>query len=112
MEIANIRLAAANEQIKLLNDRLGAKDTIIQAKDGLIAIRDEQLKLALEANKDRSGANAIDQFRIDACQQTLAKADARVYELEHPGVLKELFAPKQLVKIGAAFWIGRATANK
>lgn len=109
LEIANIRLAAANEQIKLLNDRLVAKDEIIKAKDGTIAVREEQLELAKSANKDRSSANAIDAFRLDACQQQLSKADARVWSLEHPGLLKELFEPKQLVKIGAAFWLGRAT---
>lgn len=109
LEIANIRLAAANEQIKLLNDRIVAKDEVIKAKDGVIAIREEQLELAKSANKDRTEVNAIDQFRIDACQQQLAKADARIYTLEHPGLLKELFAPKQILKLGGAFWLGRAT---
>src|SRR5687768_4952613 len=33
LEIANIRLAAANETIKLLNDRLAAKDEVIRAKE-------------------------------------------------------------------------------
>lgn len=112
MEIANIRLAAANEQVKLLNDRLAAKDEIIKAKDGTIAIREEQLELAKSANKDRSGANTIDQFRVEACQTQLAKADARIWSLEHPGLLKELFEPKQLIKIGGAFWLGRVTAPK
>jgi hypothetical protein len=112
LEITNIRLAAANEQVKLLNDRLAAKDSIIAAKDGLISIRDQQLELALSANKDRAGANTIDQFRIDACNAQLAKSDARIWTLEHPGLLKELFAPKEILKLGGAFWLGRATAKQ
>lgn len=105
-------MSAANEQIKLLNDRLVAKDEIIAAKSGTIAVREEQLELAKSANKDRAGANAIDQFRIDACNAQLAKADARVWSLEHPGLLKELFEPKQILKLGGAFFLGRMTANK
>ena len=112
LEISNLRLKAAEEREKLLNDRLVAKDEIIRAKDGLIAIRDEQLEFAKSANKDRAGANTVDQFRIEACQQQLSKADARIFSLEHPGLLKELFEPKQLIKIGGAFWLGRVTAPK
>lgn len=112
LEIANIRLKAANETIALLNDRLAAKDEIITAKDGTIAVRNEQLELAKSAGKDRAGANTIDAMRFSACETQLAKADARIYALEHPGLLQQLFAPKELLKIGGAFYLGRITAPK
>lgn len=96
----------------MLNDRLAAKDEVIRAKDGTISVRDEQLDFAKGANKDRAGANTVDQVRVEACQQQLAKADARIFTLEHPGLLKELFEPKQFLKMSGAFWLGRVTADK
>lgn len=112
LEIANIRLAAANETIKLLNDRLAAKDTVIQAKEGLIAVRDEQLALAKSANQDRAQVNVGDAVMLNECKNQLARADAEIFNLRNPGLLRELFAPKELLKIGLGFGIGRATANK
>ena len=112
LEIANIRLAAANETIRLLNDRLAAKDAVIQAKDGLIEIRDEQLALAKSANQDRAAVNVGDLGLLNECKNQLAKADAEIYNLRNPGLLRELFAPKEILKIGGAFFLGRATAPK
>ena len=57
LEVANIRLAAANETIKLLNDRLAAKDAVIEAREAKIQLRDEQLALAQSVNKDRATVN-------------------------------------------------------
>lgn len=109
LEIANIRLKAANEQIGLLNDRLLAKDEIIKAKEGTIAVREEQIALLRSANQDRAGANAIDQFRVEACQQQLSKADAEIARLRNPGFLKSLFDVKSISGAVVGFSVGRLT---
>lgn len=110
LEITNIRLAAANETIRLLNDRLSAKDEIIKAKEGTIAVRDEQLALAKSANQDRSTVNAGDARMMEAdrkilaaCEAQLSKADARIWSLEHPGLLRQIFNTDTLAKVGAGF---------
>lgn len=112
LEQAINRLAVAEEKNRLLEDRLAAKDAIITAKDGVIAVRDQQLELALSANKDRAGANVIDAFRVEACQQQLAKADAEIARLRNPGFLKSLFDVKSISGAVVGFGIGRATAPK
>lgn len=109
LEQAINRLAVAEEKNRLLEDRLAAKDAIITAKDGVIAVRDQQLELALSANKDRAGANAIDQFRIEACQQQLMKADAEIARLRNPGFLKSLFDVKSISGAVVGFGVGRLT---
>lgn len=109
LEIANIRLQAANGTIALLNDRLAAKDTIISAKDGLLDVKEQQLQLALSANKDRQGINTIDQFRVEACQQQLQVADRRIYTLEHPSFFKQLFSPQALSGALVGYGIGKLT---
>lgn len=109
LEQAVNRLAVAEEKNRLFEARLEAKDATIAAKEGLIAVRDEQLKLALSANRDRGGANTIDQFRIEACQSQLSKADARIYTLEHPGFLATLFDKRSLTGAAIGFGAGRFT---
>lgn len=101
-------MKAAEEQNKLLNDRLTAKDAIITAKDGVIAVRDEQLALALSANKDRAQVNVGDTVMLQACNQQLAKADAEIYRLRNPGFLKSLFDVKSITGAVVGFGIGRA----
>src|SRR5688572_3898106 len=101
LEIANIRLAAANEQIRLLNDRLAAKDEIITAKNGTIAVRDEQLALARSANQDRAAVNTGDARMLQACEQQLSKADAEIARLRNPGFFKRLFNPDTFLSFGA-----------
>lgn len=112
MEITNIRLAAANDTIRLLNDRLTAKDEIIKAKEGTIAVRDEQLALAKSANQDRSTVNAGDARMMEAdkkilarCDAQLEKAEARIWSLEHPGLLRQIFNTDTLAKVGAGFFL-------
>lgn len=112
LEQAVNRLAVAEEKNRLLEDRLAAKDEIIRAKDGTIAIRDEQLALAKSANQDRAAVNVGDLGLLNECKNQLAKADAEIYNLRNPGLLRELFAPKEVLKIGGAFFLGRATAPK
>lgn len=108
-EIALNRLKVAEETNKLLLERLAAKDAIIEAKDAKISLREEQLELAKSANKDRAGANVIDQFRVEACQTQLAKADAEIYRLKNPGFFRSLFDPKTIGSAVLGFTIGRAT---
>lgn len=109
LEQAINRLAVAEEKNRLLEDRLAAKDAIITAKDGVIAVRDQQLELALSANKDRAGANMIDAFRVEACQQQLLKADLEINRLRNPGFLKSLFDVKSITGAVVGFGVGRAT---
>lgn len=109
LEIANIRLAAANETIKLLNDRLTAKDEIIKAKDGLLSVRDEQLALAKSAIQDRSAVNTGDARLLSACENQLAKADAEIHRLRYPGFLRSLFDTKTITGAAVGFGIGRVS---
>lgn len=109
LEIANIRLAAANETIKLLNDRLAAKDEIIKAKDGVISVRDEQLALAKSANQDRAAVNTGDARLLSACETQLAKADAEIHRLRYPGFFRSLFDVKTISGAAIGFGVGRAT---
>lgn len=106
MEQALDRLKVAEETNGLLRERLAAKDAIIQAKDATISLREEQLELAKSANKDRAQVNTIDQFRVEACQTQLAKADAEIYRLKNPGFLRSLFDPKTFTSAAVGFGIG------
>lgn len=103
LEIANIRLRAAEERNKLLEDRLVAKDEIIKAKDGTIAVRDEQLKLAQENRRDLGQIATIDQFRIEACQQQLTAANIEINRLRNPPFLKRMFSPESLFGFGFGY---------
>lgn len=109
LEIANIRLAAANETIKLLNDRLVAKDEIIKAKDGTISVRDEQLALALSANKDRAAVNTGDARILQSCELQLQKADREINKLRYPGFLRSLFDTRTITGAAVGFAAGRLT---
>lgn len=109
LEQAINRLAVAEEKNRLLEDRLKAKDAIITATEGIVKVRDEQLALALSANKDRAGANVIDAFRVEACQQQLLKADLEINRLRNPGFLKSLFDVKSITGAVVGFGVGRLT---
>lgn len=112
LEQATNRLAVAEERNKLLEDRLQAKDATILNLEGVIKVRDEQLELAKSANKDRATVNVGDAGMLSQCNLQLAKADARIYQLEHPSLLKTLFDPKVFVPAVGAFYLGRVTANR
>ena len=92
---------------------------VIDAWKGRAGIAEKQLEKSQENRADAGRVFNIDDQRVVACQQqlssaerALAKADARVWTLEHPGVLREIFEPKQLLKVGGAFFLGRVTAPK
>jgi hypothetical protein len=77
-----------------------------------IATLKEQKQDLLSANKDRRDAGTIDQVRVEACQNQLAKADAEIYRLRHPGLLSSLFDKRSLSGAIVGFAIGRGTANQ
>lgn len=103
LEIANIRLAAANETIKLLNDRLAEKDAVIQAKEGTIAVKDEMISLLKSANQDRATVNTGDARILEMCNVQLGRAEARIFKLEHPGLLRSIFDPRALTGFGLGY---------
>lgn len=103
LEIANIRLAAANETIGLLNDRLAVKDEVIRAKDGVIVVREEQLALAKAALENRTDARAVDLVRIEACQTQLTKADQEINRLRNPSFFRRVFSSESLFGFGLGF---------
>lgn len=111
LEQAVNRLAVADETIKLLNERLAAKDAIIQAKDGTIAVRDEQLALVRSANTDRRAIDDSQRERLMDAKEQLAKADARIHQLEHPGFLRSLFDPRTAYGAIAGYGMCKASSS-
>lgn len=109
LEKTKIERDAAVERNKLLEDRIAAKDEIIRAKDGTLAVREEQLQLAKDALTSRTQVNTGDARMLSACEVQLAKADARIYALENPGFLKTLFKPQTLFSFGAGYGVGKLT---
>jgi hypothetical protein len=114
-----IRAIAAEAKVEQFEFRVQALNQVVEAWKGRAETAEKQLTLAQENRADAGRVFKIDDARVVACEQQLsraegmlAKADARIFTLEHPGVLQELFAPKQLVKMGAAFYLGRATAKQ
>ncbi len=103
LEQAVNRLALAEEKNRLLQDRLQAKDATILGLDGVIKVRDQQLDLALSANRDRTQVNTGDARVLAACENQLAKSDARIFALEHPSFWKSLFDSRTLTGFGIGF---------
>jgi hypothetical protein len=108
LEIANIRLKAANETITLLQDRLKAKDATIEAREAEIALRKEQLENAKSANQDRAVVNTGDARLLQACEQQLARSDAEIARLRNPGFLRRFFNTDTFISFGAGYGIGQA----
>jgi hypothetical protein len=107
LEIANIRLKASEEKVDLLQQRIADKDVTIGALTGEIGTKNDQIADLKAANKDRSGANSIDQFRVEACQAQLSKADAEINRLRNPGFWRTIFDPKTLTGAIAGYGVGR-----
>jgi hypothetical protein len=109
LEVALIRLKASEERNALLEDRLKAKDTVIEAKEGLIAVREEQIELLKEANLNRAQVNTGDARMLMACENIVAKQDAEIFRLRNPGFFRSLFDPKSITGAAVGFGIGRLT---
>lgn len=107
LEQATNRLAVAEETNRLLREQLAAKDDRIAAKDAVIATKDEQIALLKSANKDRAGVATIDQFRVEACQAQLSKADAEIRRLRYPSFLERLFKPDTIIAGIAGYGFGK-----
>lgn len=111
-----IRAIAAEAKSEQYEFRVQALSQVIDAWRGRAETAEKQLALAQENRGDAGRVFTIDQQRVALCEQQLsrsevmlAKAEARVWTLEHPGLLRELFEPKQLLKVGGGILLGRAT---
>lgn len=106
---------------KLREENSGLKDE----RDSLTSQRDTALKLVQtwktisseweQAATERKGAIGTSEQITGACTVQLSKAEtliakqeARIWQLEHPSVLQELFAPKQILKMATTFGAGYA----
>lgn len=96
---------------KLLNDRLAAKDEIIRAKDGTIEILETQKELAAKMASNSGRIETIDQARFEACSAQLTKADARIYSLEHPGLLRSIFDVRSATGFMMGYGAGRLQSS-
>lgn len=112
LEVTKIQRDAAVEKNKLYEDRLAAKDAIIEAQKGIIDVRDQQLTLAKKADTNSQRIESIDQVRVEACRNQLAKADAEIHRLRNPGFFASLFDKRTLSGAIVGFGVGRATANQ
>jgi hypothetical protein len=109
LEIANIRLSAANEKNTLLEQRIADKDITIKALEDAIATRKELGAELKSANQDRATVNNGDARMLVACNAQVDKAEARIFKLEHPGLLRQIFDTRSAT--GFMFGYGAAKAQ-
>jgi chromosome segregation ATPase len=112
----NKRLKEENAGLK---DERDAKQGQIDSLSALVATWKNIAGEWKDAASNRKEATGDATGLYTACQGQLSKADAeiarqevQIERLKHPGLLQELFQPKELIKIGGAFALGRATATK
>lgn len=103
LEIVSNRLLTAeelnrlkDEQIKTLNERLAVKDE-------RIAILTSQKGDIQGANSDRQAARTIDLERIADRDTIIAKQQAEIDRLRHPGLLASIFDTRSAYGFGAGF---------
>jgi hypothetical protein len=111
LEIALIKLDAAEQREKLLNQRLGEKDTIIQAREDTIAAKNEVIDLLKANRQDSDKIDTGDQRMLVACNEQLGKAENRIKFLENPPILARLFNPDVIISGIVGYGIGKATAG-
>lgn len=109
LEQAVNRLAVAEEKNRLLEARIQAKDATIQALEGTVKVRDQQLELVKSANQDRIQVNTGDARILQMCEANLAKADARIASLERPGFLRSVFDFRTITGAAVGYGFGRLT---
>jgi hypothetical protein len=51
------------------------------------------------------------QDQVAASDKRIAQLEADLYKAQHPGILKELFSPKELLKMGVAYGAGRVSGH-
>jgi hypothetical protein len=109
LEITKIQLEGEKEKVKLKDEQLAAKDIQIEAYKGLVNVREEQIALLRSANQDRQAVNTGDARMLASCETQLARADAEIHRLRYPSLLKQLFSPDTVFKVGVGFGLGRIT---
>jgi hypothetical protein len=114
-----IRAIAAEAKVEQYEFRVQGLGQVIEAWKGRSEMAEKQLTLSLENRKSAGQVFTIDDQRVVSCQLQLskseelrAKAEADVLKLQHPGLLREIFEPKQFLKVGGAFFLGRITAKQ
>lgn len=103
------RLAVAEEKNRLLDDRIEAKQATIEAKDLQIAELKKALAAAEKMDQKQIQVNTGDARMLSACESQLAKAEARIFSLEHPGLLRSIFDFRTLTGAAAGYAFGRMT---
>lgn len=109
LEIAKIQRDAAIEKNKLYEDRLAAKDAVIEAQKGIIDVRDQQLALARRVDTNSQQIVTIEKEQIRACEQQLSRADAEIVRLKNPGFFRSLFDTRTISGAVVGFGLGRVT---
>lgn len=110
LEITKIQRDAAVEKNKLYEDRLAAKDAVIEAQKGIIDVRDQQLALAKRIDTNSLELGLVAREQIRACEQQLTKADAEIARLRSPSFFKRIFSSESLVGFGIGY--GAASLKK
>lgn len=109
LEITKIQRDAAVEKTKLLEDRLAAKDAIIEAQKGIIDVRDQQLALAKRIDNNSLEISAVAKEQIRACELQLSRADSEIARLRNPGFFRSIFDSRSIVGAAIGFGVGRVT---
>lgn len=108
LEVTKLQLDAERQKTALMQDRLDAKDTTIKALQGVVDVRDQQLQLAKDALAARTAVNTGDARLLTEYQTQLAKADARIAKLEHPGFLRSVFDYRTMTGAITGYGVCRA----
>lgn len=107
LEQAINRLAVAEEKNRLLEEQLKAKDDRISAKDERIQNLTDRIELMRANRTDTNTIITGDARMLEACNQQLSKAEARIYKLENPSFLKRAFNTDGLFKFAVGYGAGR-----
>jgi len=109
LEVTKIRLDAAEQKAKLLEDRIAAKDSTIVAKDETISLLNERLTLAKATRADLTAISTGDARMLASCEQQLAKADAEIHRLRFPGFFRSVFDFRSITGVAVGYGIGRVS---
>jgi hypothetical protein len=111
LEIALIKLDAAEKREVLVNQRLAEKDIVIKAREDTISAKNEVIDL-LKANRvDTNKIDTGDTRVLVRCDQQVAKAEERIKFLEHPPLLARLFNPDVIIAGVVGYGIGKVTSG-
>lgn len=109
LQIANIRLEAANEKNAILEKRIEDKDITIKALEDALATRKE-LEVELKSSiKERSTVNTGDARMLEAANVIIAKQDAEIARLRSPSFLSALFDKRTVYGGIAGFGLCKLT---